>query len=224
MARIGYTRNGFKETCRYDYSNGGACVRHVRHSDSVSPEDKLSDIIKHVEDNVAPSYKITFDGLYAFNCGTCSGSGVMFNQKCVECEGNGWDESARFNSLTELEEAYRVKTFNKTSVTDGVSVPVSSPVGTTVKNKNAGFLPYMLGDLVKISGTIVEIKNLHTRYGATVMVMLETSDEKKVVFFSKNRWVNRLSVDSELTVRGYVKDFKVFNDVQQTVLRQVSPV
>jgi hypothetical protein len=217
MEKIGYTKNGIKEICRFNPNIGGYCKRHVRHS-GAPDKLKASSFETFLEKTEEVSYKITSEGLYTSNCKTCSGSGMVKSSLCSACSGNGWDKKApRFETLNEyqmyagqflLKEKLRSNSFE------------IKPTNKPMQSKPTKFLPYMLGDLVKVKGGISEIKNLHTQYGVSVLVVLITEKDEKVTFFTKHNRINRLAVGQEITVKGYIKDFKTYEGSPQTILRQ----
>jgi hypothetical protein len=214
MEKIGYTVSGIKEICRHDDVNS-YCRRHVRHgfekpsknglqtSVDLLPKPKTLD--DYLEYGDATGYKITDDGLITVNCRTCDGKGVVSNSFCPTCKGKGWAETTtQYSSLKDY---------------------VNNEIGELVYNsKTFKHLPYELGDLVRVKGNVEDVHDVKTKYGATVMVSLLTQNNEKVVFFSNNKWVRKLVKGSTCEVRGYVRSFGEYNNVPQTVLRQVQQV
>lgn len=216
MVTTGYTRNGIKETCRFDVSKGGYCKRHVRHSNASDKNVVASLNTLFPIETVDFKYKITHDGLYANNCPSCSGSGAVNNSLCPSCSGNGWDgASEQFLSLDELKNSNLAQPSTFLHETKQNQVTVQKIVNSGTK-----FLPYQLGDLVKVDGIVDKVKNLHTQYGVTVMVAFITEKDERVVFFTKNKWVNKIVAGSNVSVKGYIKDFKTYDGKPQTILKQ----
>lgn len=222
MVITGYTKNGIKETCRFDNSKGGHCIRHVRHVDANDKNFVNSLKASFPAETIKPDYKITHDGLYASNCLKCGGKGLFDNTLCLDCKGNGWDASGRqFETLNELTDFIQK---NGEAVAQLKRFQYSTAVKPVETKKGTKFLPYQIGDLVKTSGSVDNVKNLHTQYGATVMVAFVTENDERVTFFTKNKWVNKIVKGSKITVRGYIKDFKTYDGQPQTILRQATPV
>lgn len=212
MQKIGYTVSGIKEICRHDDVNS-YCRRHVRHgfekpnfnNTDVDVLTKPSTLDDYFEYGDVEGYKITDEGLITPNCKKCKGKGVIDNVFCPTCGGKGWTENTtQYSSLKEY---------------------VQNEIGELVYNsKEFKHLPYQLGDLVRVKGTVEDVHNVKTKYGATVMVSLITDKNEKVVFFSNNKWVSKLVKGSHSEVRGYIRSFGFYNNTPQTILRQVQRV
>lgn len=218
MQKMGYTINGIREKC-YHTDPNSVCRRHHQHffnNDAITVGDYFVDIPVLGKPDILTdipttgSYKITHDGLYAFNCTACAGEGFVKNYnmvdvKCPQCSGFGWDADNSFDSMEELTVGLKREAGRETG-----------SLGDSVKPEVNVF--YQLGDLARFEGTVKTIRNLSTQYGPTVMVAIDTGSSN-VVFFTRKKWVNKLTPGDNVTVKGFVKNHGQHEGHPQTVIK-----